>query len=194
LLVLDLTEPVLLHRYAALLHDIGKKQCAFTDEQGKIHFHQHEIVSETMAKKILSRLTCSHQFTEETAFIIKNHMRFKTAGEQAEIISDKALRRIILQAGSRWDALLDVIHADNCAHAEAFSLPEQITMLKERVKKLNFPKEKQKMPIDGNIVKSRFSIKEGKKVGEMLEKAEEIWLENPEISSEELIKKLEQPK
>jgi poly(A) polymerase len=191
LLVLDLTKPLLLHRFAALLHDIGKKRTLWKDENGKIHFHKHEIIGESMAKNILRRLTYSSHFINDTAFIIKNHMRFKKAGTKAEEITDKTLRRIILQARNRWNALLDVIHADNCAHSEEFSLPQQIPQLKKRVQKLQFTQTKQKMPIDGNTIKTHFSINEGKLVGDFLKKAEEIWLENPDISEKKLLKELE---
>jgi tRNA nucleotidyltransferase (CCA-adding enzyme) len=189
--VLNLTQPNHLHRFAALLHDIGKKRCAFIDENQKAHFHSHETVSADIAKTILQRLTCSTHFCEDVSFIIKNHMRFKKAGAKAEQITDKALRRIIMQAGNRWEALLDVIHTDNLAHAEAYSMPEQIPMLKKRVESLQFTKEKQNLPINGNDIKTRFSLKEGIMVGEMLKKAEEFWLESPDVSKEELLQKLE---
>jgi len=46
------------------------------------------------------------------------------------------------------------------------------------------------MPISGDDIKERFNLKEGKLIGEYLSKAKEKWLENPQISKEELLEYL----
>jgi len=44
-----------------------------------------------------------------------------------------------------------------------------------------------KMPLNGFDLMREFNLKEGKKVGKMLEKIRDIWLSKPDISKEELL-------
>lgn len=57
-------------RWAALLHDVGKKPCM--DRQGNMH--GHDVVGEGMARKICERLKFSNADTERICEIVRWHM------------------------------------------------------------------------------------------------------------------------
>ncbi len=65
-------EPVL--RWAALLHDCGKPDCFFLDENGKGHFHGHASVSAEKADALLHSLKAPTALRERVVFLISHHM------------------------------------------------------------------------------------------------------------------------
>lgn len=65
-----------LTRTAALLHDIGKPQCAKRGEDGYLHYKGHGEVSAEMAKPILYRLGYSPRETFLICELIRNHNLF----------------------------------------------------------------------------------------------------------------------
>lgn len=58
-------------RWAALLHDVGKPFCTLRD--GNSHYHDRE--GERIAREILTRLKAPKALTEETATLVRLHMR-----------------------------------------------------------------------------------------------------------------------
>ena len=64
-------EPAL--RLAALLHDIGKPKCFFTDEQSIGHFYGHPAVSAELTEKILTRLKLDTATKERVITLVKHH-------------------------------------------------------------------------------------------------------------------------
>ena len=186
--VVENVKPTPILRISALLHDIGKGRTYFKDENGDIHFHKHEVVGAKMAVKILNRLRFSNKFIKEVEFLIRNHLRTKQYGKNAELVTDKTIRRLILNSGDYLEDLLALIDADNKVHAPEYSMPNQISNLKMRIKSIENKMET--MPISGDDIKERFNLKEGKLIGEYLSKAKEKWLENPQISKEELLEYL----
>ena len=65
-------EPVL--RWAALLHDCGKPDCFFLDENGKGHFHGHASASAEKADALLQSLKAPTALRERVVFLISHHM------------------------------------------------------------------------------------------------------------------------
>ena len=87
-------------RYAALLHDIGKVSCFFTDENGTGHFYGHEKVSAEMADGILLRL----KFDNKTRGRIVNLIKYHDIRTEP---SAKSVRRRIANYG--YDGFLDLL-------------------------------------------------------------------------------------
>jgi len=89
---MDNTEPVLILRLAALLHDIGKVDtCKIINN--KVTFHKHEIASAIIAKKIMKRFSFSSEIITEVVELTKLHMFYYT-----KEWSDHAVRRFIKKA------------------------------------------------------------------------------------------------
>lgn len=175
---------------AGLLHDIAKPKMQTKDETG-IHFYGHDVASAKMAKEILKRLKFSGGFISTVSQIIRFHMRLKYCGAEAEQLSDKALRKLIWQAGENWNDLLDLIHADNLSHAAKYNLPQQIPNVKKKADAFQTKMKINAMPLGGKDIILYFKIKPGKEIGKLLDMARDMWLENPELSRDEILMKLE---
>ena len=79
-------------RWAALLHDIGKPQAFYQDEDGKGHFPSHAKYSAQMAEDILYRLKAPTALRERVVLLIAQHM--------TPLVPDKRLlRRRLSQHG-----------------------------------------------------------------------------------------------
>ena len=67
------SEPDIVYRLTMLLHDVGKPESFYMDDDGVGHFKGHAIVSRRIAEKVLKRLKFSNKITEEVLFLIENH-------------------------------------------------------------------------------------------------------------------------
>jgi hypothetical protein len=171
----------------ALFHDIAKPQCKTDDETG-IHFKKHEDVSAELAEQIMIRLKYPNDIIKSVKFGVANHMRLKSATDTGLEISDKALRKFKFDMGEDLEDILDLIHADNISHAQGSCMPNQIEVIRNRIKNLNIIVSKPKLPVNGNDLIELFDLKPGKIFKELLSLVEEAYLENPEITKEEAIK------
>jgi len=188
--VLQSTPPELIYRMSALLHDIGKGKTKEPRKDGQGNsFIKHHIVGAHIAKKILRKLKYSNDFIEDVAFIVQNHMRTKDYGSKAEDVTDKTLRKLIADSGERLGPLLEVCHADNLSHG-AHSMPDQVENIVKRIAEIKNRKEPVKLPITGNDIIEEFNVKQGKDVGDILKKAEDLFMEDPNINKKTLIDKL----
>jgi poly(A) polymerase len=177
------TQPVLIQRLTALFHDIGKPTTKTNDETG-IHFYNHEDIGAKISENVMKRLKYSNEEVAAVCLGVKNHMRLKQAGNYAENLSDKALRKFVLTMGDGLDDLLEVMHADNLSHAEGKTLPNQIPSIKERIKNLNFPSKKPVLPVNGEDLIA-LGLKPGPIFKSLLSIVEESWLENPGLTKED---------
>ena len=189
--VIENIRPTFKLHLIALLHDIGKARVKTEDEDG-IHFYRQETVSADMAEKILHRLKYPNEYIKEVSLVIRNHMRLKGGGATTENISDRSIRRLMMQTGDALDLLLELIHADNISHAADYSLPGQVPNFRMRLEKIKEDMKGKMMPLTGNMLMNYFKLKAGKEIGKLLDRATEIWLENPEMNSDEILIKLDQ--
>lgn len=98
-------------RLAALFHDLGKPASLFTDETGCAHFHGHALISESIAKKRLSRLRAPRALSEKVVFLVRYHDR------RVEPTA-RAVRRFLSRFGmENAREILLLQRADACAHA-----------------------------------------------------------------------------
>jgi putative nucleotidyltransferase with HDIG domain len=185
LTVLQNTQPELVRRLIALFHDIGKVATRSETPTG-VHFYGHEDAGAEMAEKIMQNLKYPTELINAVKLGVKNHMRLKQGGDNAIKLSDKALRKFKLELGDHLEHILDVIHADNIAHADASSMPNQITNVRRRLDVLNIQVTKPALPIDGNDL-IQLGIPPGPKIGKILSAITDAWFENPNISKEQAI-------
>lgn len=79
-------------RWAALLHDCGKPDTKFFDENGVAHFHGHDKRSAEIAAQLLKRLRFSNKEAEEITTLIAHH------GERAPL-PEKRIKRLLGKLG-----------------------------------------------------------------------------------------------
>ena len=107
-------------RLAALLHDIGKIKTKIIKSDGSCSYYEHEKVSAEMAEDALRRLKYSNDTIDLVKKIIYNHMCIKgnysyTTHEYTG--SPQQTRRIVKRLGNNLALVMDLIEADNLAHA-----------------------------------------------------------------------------
>lgn len=65
----------LLLKLAALLHDVGKPQTRSQDEDGRIHFYNHELVGAQITTSLMRRLRFSQDEVERVRVLVGQHLR-----------------------------------------------------------------------------------------------------------------------
>jgi len=180
------TDPVLLQRLMALFHDIGKTVTRSVTPTG-VHFYGHEDVGADMTRDIMRRLKYPNELIDAVVSGVANHMKLKHGGDDAVKLSDKTLRKFKIALGDKLEDVLNVIHADNTAHSEASSMPNQIVNVRNRLKGLeaSTPSEP-KLPITGKDLID-MGVKPGPIFSKILAAVTEKWYENPNITTQQAL-------
>jgi len=186
--VLSKTPANLKTRLMGLFHDIGKTLTKTISPEGTVHFYGHEDVGADMVKKIMQRLKYPNELIDAVVMGVKQHMKLKHGGPDASNVSDKTLRKFMVTVGDNLEDILDLIHADNIAHSEHSSMPEQIVIVRDRLNKLNqqIDAKKPKFPINGKDL-INIGFKPGKDIGVALAAVEDAYYENPNLTYDEAI-------
>jgi len=154
-------------RFAALVHDIAKPKTKRFDDKKGWTFHGHDEIGRRMLFKIAKRMKLSNELRDYLMLLTKLHLRPIALAKKN--ISDKAIRRLIFEAGECIDDLMILCRADIT------------TKNKDKVKKYlkNFERVEElmedvtlrdemkafKSPVDGHIIMQTFDLKEGKAIG-----------------------------
>jgi putative nucleotidyltransferase with HDIG domain len=179
--VLKSTDSVLLQRLIALFHDIGKTVTRSVTPTG-VHFYGHEDAGADMTRTIMHRLKYPGEIIDAVVLGVANHMKLKHGGDDAVKLSDKTLRKFKIALGDKLEDVLSVIHADNTAHSEASSMPNQIANVRDRLKSLeSTTPSSPKLPINGGDLIA-MGVKPGPVFSKILSAVTEKWYEDPEIS------------
>lgn len=183
--VLDNTPPEIIRRLAALFHDIGKAATR-SEKDGKIQFINHAEVGAEITRQIMKRLNYSNADIDKITKIVKNHMKLKQAGSEAENLKEKTLRKFVYHVADVLEPILDVIHADNISHSESASMPNQIEKIRERIKEINIEDLlNSKSLLTGEEI-AELGAK-GKLIGEIKSRILEKVIENPNFTKKDAI-------
>lgn len=189
MMALSLTKPDINVRLATLLHDIGKIKTKTTGDDGCVHFYKHELIGAEMGKEILKNLKVSNSTTHSICFAIKEHMRTKCFKE--DVIKDSKIRKLQAELGSDLDLVLDVIDADNNAHAMEHCMPTQVSNIRKRIfelGELGLDCKKVELPIDGFDIMSELNISGGPKIKQIIKTLTKMYYNNPKITKEQCLK------
>ena len=182
-------------RMAALLHDIGKINTRTVDDNGNVHFYKHELVSAEMCDTILRRLKYSNDFIKTVQILVKNHMRTKNFGDNCSHMKNKTLRKMQYELGDNMMKCLELIDADNKAHAPEYCMPNQVENIIERLEQLrkeDTSMENYKLPVNGDDIMEVLGIEPCAKVKGCLNWLMKLAFVNPKITKEELLKQIKQ--
>lgn len=183
---------ILLLKYSLLFHDIAKPQTFSEDESGNVHFYHHEIVSSTVASRIMKRFKCSKKFIHDVKAIIELHLRPHLLAEAKP--KEKALFRLLRESDEITEILALHTLADALGTTAKIDSPK-VTKLRKHLKKiLKIYKDlKTKIPapvkiISGDDVMNILGWSQGPEVGRVLKKIEDLHLSGQISSREEALK------
>ncbi|MGN0073549.1 MAG: CCA tRNA nucleotidyltransferase [Coriobacteriales bacterium] len=107
-----LIEPDPLLRLAALVHDIGKPSCFFTDEDGCGHFYGHPEAGEPIARELARHLRLSNAATSELCTLVLWH-------DRPLPLTRKSMRRRLAKLGEPLcRRLYQLVEADMRTHSQ----------------------------------------------------------------------------
>lgn len=181
-------------RLAALLHDIGKpasKVVRVTDEGEIYNFFSHEKYSETIARKLLTKLRFSNNEINNVCHLIENHMF-----HYEESWSDAAIRRFVVRVKpENIEDLIDLRLADMYGK---YNMPIQIKesnacdlliQLQDRIKKIqeeNSAFTLKSLAVSGKDL-MEIGIPIGKLIGKILDSLLETVLDDPKQNSKDVL-------
>ena len=107
-----LIEPDPVLRLAALVHDVGKPSCFFTDDEGIGHFYGHPEAGEPLARQIARHLRLPNAVTSELCTLVLWH-------DRPLPLTPKAMRRRLAKLGERLcRRLYQLVEADMRTHSQ----------------------------------------------------------------------------
>ena len=172
-------------RFAALLHDIGKGE-TFSENETGIHFYQHEVVGIKIIEEFFENLVLAKDEKREIIDLVRNHMKAKSFGAEAEIVKNKTLANFVFFNKKYLSNLLLLIDADNKSHKQNSPIENQVSFLRERIERECQPILQDKFPLNGNDIIDEFGLS-GKIVGELLNFAIKKWLSDFSLDKEKLL-------
>ena len=182
--VVENIPPKLELRLSALLHDIGKPRCFTVGEDGQGHFVQHHKVSADMGREILTRLKFDNKTIDKVCVLVYEHM------SRYDKLRTPNTKKFINRVGiDNLNDLFELQIADIKGCAKEYQDFSNVIKLKEECQRILFEKQPllvKDLKINGNDL-IQLGFKQGKEIGETLNKLLEMVLENPELNNKEFL-------
>jgi poly(A) polymerase len=144
-------------RWAALLHDAAKPLVRGIDETGEVHFFGHERAGADLAARLLRRLKADKATIAAVTALVELHGR--PAAYEPDW-TDSAVRRLALEAGDRWDDLLDLAAADVTSGRESRQrqAAQRVSALRAHDRRLRDEADLARLqsPLDGDALMAMF--------------------------------------
>jgi poly(A) polymerase len=189
----NLTEPDLVVRLAALLHDIGKPATRRLEPGGVVSFYHHDVVGAKLAKKRLRALRFDNDTIAAVSRLVELHLRFFGYTEGAW--TDSAVRRYVRDAGDQLERLHILTRADVTTRNRRKSdrLAFAYDDLEQRISELAAQEEMDSVrpDLDGEQIMSILGLKPGREVGEAYRYLLEQRLDDGPLGTDEATRRLE---
>lgn len=184
---LEESDPDLILRWAALLHDIGKPATRRHEAAGGVSFHHHEVVGAKLVRKRMRALKYPKAVVDDVSQLVFLHLRFHGYGDGAW--TDSAVRRYVTDAGPLLERLHKLVRADCTTRnrRRARRLQETYDDLEQRIAHLRAAEDLERVrpDLDGNAIMELLDIPAGPVVGEAWRYLKELRLDRGPLSREE---------
>lgn len=184
--VVDNTEPDLILRLSALLHDIAKPLTFTMDDKGTGHFYEHNVKGVEISEYILKRLRYDNLTIKKVSSLVFDHM------SRYSNLKDSAVKRIITRVGiENLDDLFRLQIADIKGSAPPYDY-SGIDYLKNRCEQIleqKQPLSVKDIALNGEDI-MKLGYKPGRLIGETLNYLLEKVLESPELNNKETLKEM----
>ena len=186
------TEPDLVLRLAALLHDIGKPKTRRFEKDGGVSFHHHEVVGARMVRKRLTALRYPNDVVDDVAQLTELHLRFHGYGSGEW--TDSAVRRYVRDAGEQLTRLHKLTRAGSTTRnrKRAEALQRAYDSLEQRIAQLSEQEELAAIrpDLDGNQIMQILGIPPGREVGAAYNHLLELRLDRGPLGPDEAEREL----
>jgi poly(A) polymerase len=186
------TEPDLVLRLAALLHDVGKPDTRRHVPGGGVSFHHHEVVGAKLVRRRLRALRYSKEIVEDVAQLVFLHLRFHGYGRGEW--TDSAVRRYVTDAGPLLPRLHKLVRADCTTRnrRKAAALQRTYDSLEERIARIAAEEDLARVrpDLDGNEIMRLLGIPPGPLVGQAWTYLKELRLERGPLEHDEAVAEL----
>lgn len=165
-------------RWAALLHDIAKPLTR-TEDNGQVHFFNHEVIGSKMANLIAHRFKMSNDMRKSVVGLIRLHQRIGFVKD----ISDKMIRRLIFDCEKNNCDIFDLINlfeSDTSSSLESIKkmIAERGLNIRKRINEMEEENLKPKLPSGiGEEIMKKFNLKPGPEVGKIKNQLNEMLLD-----------------
>lgn len=175
----------LILRMTLLLHDIGKVHTRTTDKKGIDHFYNHPVKSMELAKQILKELKFDNNSIRDISLLILYH-DYHIDRDMNKV----TIKKLLTQIGPElFEQLLLVQEADARAQNPTKLLPKLESIkkqkhIKDEIIVNNEAYNKAMLAITGQDLIEQ-GIPRGKSIGELLDKALDKVIREPELNNKE---------
>jgi len=170
-------------KLAALLHDVGKPATKSIDDEGDIHFYDHEREGAEVAGAILRRLRFGGDEVALAKTVVANHMRPCLLARE-EVVTRRAVYCFFRDTG---DAGVDTLLLCLADHLATWGPELRIARWRRRVEFVAsmladyYERHQQVIApprlINGHDLMEEFGLEEGPRIGELLEAVREAQAE-----------------
>ncbi|HEV7981121.1 CCA tRNA nucleotidyltransferase [Amycolatopsis sp.] len=186
------SNPDLILRLAALLHDVGKPATREFQEGGGVSFHHHEVVGAKMARKRLRALKYSKEIIDDVSQLVFLHLRFHGYGKGEW--TDSAVRRYVTDAGDLLPRLHKLVRADCTTRnkRKAAALQGTYNQLEERIARIAADENLARIrpDLDGNEIMKLLGLPPGPMVGQAWKFLKELRLDRGPLEHDEAVAEL----
>jgi len=186
------SEPDLVLRLAALLHDVGKPATREFQPGGGVSFHHHEVVGARMTRKRLKALKYSKEIIEDVSQLVFLHLRFHGYGRGEW--TDSAVRRYVTDAGDLLTRLHKLVRADCTTRNKRRAAALQATYddLEARIGRLKEQEDLDNVrpDLNGEQIMELLGLKPGPDVGKAWKYLKELRLDRGPLEHDEAVAEL----
>ncbi len=163
--------------FSILYHDTGKPAAFSAEEEGKIHFYNHEALSAQLVERRAARLALSQVELKYLTVVVRNHMRIHSlASSETAELSRRARYRYFRSTGEEGLDVILLSLADTLATWRT-TLRQEHWLRELDICRALFDtwwrqRETVVQPpglLNGHDIQRRFQLKAGPWIGEMLE-------------------------